>query len=308
MTDQPTRRATGSAFARAALAGNPSDGYGGGVLAVCLRDFAATVELVVPPAPRDGDLRVEPPGAAALVRAAAARHAATTGRATPALRGTVSTTIPREVGLGGSSAIVVATLRGLDALLGTRIGREDLPGLALAAEEDLGITAGLQDRVAQAYGGLTAMTFPAPGSFTARALDPELLPPLYLAWDPRGAAPSGTYHAELRARWAAGDARVRGVMARLGEAAQAAADALERRDTQALAAAMNASFDLRAALGPLDPRHVALVRSARELGLCANYAGSGGAIVGIAPDPERVAALVSRTGAGVRAIEATTRP
>jgi len=34
------------AYARAGLLGNPSDGYGGAVLAVCARSFAATVELV----------------------------------------------------------------------------------------------------------------------------------------------------------------------------------------------------------------------------------------------------------------------
>ncbi|MDQ3632510.1 MAG: hypothetical protein M3417_14825, partial [Actinomycetota bacterium] len=68
------RSATGTAFARAALAGNPSDGYGGGVLAVCVRDFAATVELTqtgdgLRAEPEDAALRVEPKEAAALVGA-----------------------------------------------------------------------------------------------------------------------------------------------------------------------------------------------------------------------------------------------
>ena len=35
------------------------------------------------------------------------------------------------------------------------------PGLVLAAEEELGITAGLQDRVVQVYGGVVAMDFDA---------------------------------------------------------------------------------------------------------------------------------------------------
>jgi len=290
---------TGTAFARAALAGNPSDGYGGGVLAVCVGNFAATVKLGVT---RGADranaasepLRVDPPAAAALVGAAAARHAAATGRTAPWLYATVRTTIPREVGLAGSSAIVIATLRALDTLLETRIPRAELPVLALAAEADLGIAAGLQDRVAQAYGGLTAMTFGAPGPFTARALDPRALPPLFLAWDPRGAAPSGAYHADLRARWAAGERQIRAVMSRLGETAAFAAAAVARHDAAALGAALDESYNLRASLGPLDPRHVALVHTARDLGLCANYAGSGGAIVGVCADGERLAALRAR--------------
>ena len=46
---------------------------------------------------------------------------------------------------------------------------------------------------------------------------------------------------------------------------------------------MDASFDERAALLDLDPRHVAMVHAARGAGASANYAGSGGAIVGTLP-------------------------
>ena len=86
-------------------------------------------------------------------------------------------------------------------------------------------------------------------------------------------------------------------MSRLDEAARSAADAIDRGDAAALAVSIDESYDLRAALGPLDPRHVALVRAARDLGLCANYAGSGGAIVGLCEDPERLAALQERLSA-----------
>ena len=39
----------------------------------------------------------------------------------------------------------------------------------------------------------------------------------------------------------------------------------------------------RARLVELDPRHLRMVELARELGAAANYAGSGGAIVGVVP-------------------------
>ncbi|CAA9501537.1 MAG: hypothetical protein AVDCRST_MAG13-2290, partial [uncultured Solirubrobacteraceae bacterium] len=41
----PSPPAAGMAPARAALAGNPSDGYGGAVLALCLPALAARVEV-----------------------------------------------------------------------------------------------------------------------------------------------------------------------------------------------------------------------------------------------------------------------
>lgn len=41
--------------------------------------------------------------------------------------------------------------------VGDRMKVEDRPKVILSAEEELGITAGLQDRVAQVYGGLVYM-------------------------------------------------------------------------------------------------------------------------------------------------------
>jgi glucuronokinase len=72
-------------------------------------------------------------------------------------------------------------------------------------------------------------------------------------------------------------------MARLADHARAAADALRARDHGAFIRALDGSFDERAALMELDPRHVAMVEAARGAGASANYAGSGGAIVGTLP-------------------------
>jgi glucuronokinase len=72
-------------------------------------------------------------------------------------------------------------------------------------------------------------------------------------------------------------------MQRLAGHARAAAQALRGGDHAAFAAALDVSFDERAALLDLDPRHEAMVRAARSAGASANYAGSGGAIVGTLP-------------------------
>lgn len=71
------------------------------------------------------------------------------------------TTIPRQAGLSGSSAIACAALNCLMQYYGvaSRIPQCDRPQLILSAEAELGITAGLQDRVIQVYGGLMYMDF-----------------------------------------------------------------------------------------------------------------------------------------------------
>jgi glucuronokinase len=260
--------ASGSAHARAALAGNPSDGFAGAVLACCVPELRAWARAEHAPEPRS-----DPPNA--LVDAAIARF----GRGPCAV--TWGTEVPREVGLGGSSAIITATVRALCALHGHPLQPGELAEMVLAVEaEDLGIAAGPQDRYAQAYGGLLLMDFSGREPQVER-LDPNVLPPLYLAWRTDAAETSHAVHGGLRARGA--EPEVRAAMARLAGHARAARDALLEGDHGAFAAALDGSFDERAALLELDPRHVAMVDAARAIGASANYAGSGGAIVGTLP-------------------------
>ena len=89
-------RAHGAAHARAALAGNPSDAYGGAVLAVTLDGLSAEAF-----ARRAQTLVVEP--ASELVEATVRRFASELDAA--ALQTAVQwrTSLPRGVGLGGST-------------------------------------------------------------------------------------------------------------------------------------------------------------------------------------------------------------
>ncbi len=282
-------------LARAGLAGHPSDGYQGATLAVTLRNFAAEVDVAPAPkldiAPRD-DCQW-PEGGQPLVAAAVTRfmrHCEATEQAFDGrVRIRYASTIPREVGLGGSSAIVIATLRALSDLTHAEIDHNELPHLALAVEtEELGIAAGLQDRVVQTYEGLVFMDFehdrhePLPAS---------LLPPLYVAWLPGAGGSSGAAHATVRARFDQGEARVRTAMGALAGLARAARAALLADDRASFAQALDAGYDIRASIFDLDPRHTALVRRARDLGMSATYTGSGGAIVGVASDDDALDAL-----------------
>src|ERR1700704_5462689 len=70
------------------------------------------------------------------------------------------TTIPRQVGLAGSSAIIVATLRCLMEFYDVTIPLAAQPTFVLSVEkEELSISAGLQDRVIQVHEGLVSMDF-----------------------------------------------------------------------------------------------------------------------------------------------------
>jgi len=238
------------------------------VLAVCVPRLAARARATPAAQPLS-----DPPSP--LVDATIARF----GHGASAVRW--ETSVPREVGLGGSSAIVTATVRALCALHGRALAPDELAEMVLAVEvEDLGIAAGPQDRYAQAHEGLVLMDF-AGARPRVQRLDPGLLPPLYLAWRSGAAEASHAVHRGLRER--GDEPGVRAAMARLAAEARAAAQALHAGDHAAFAAALDASFDGRAALLDLDPRHEAMVHAARGTGASANYAGSGGAIVGTLP-------------------------
>ena len=201
---------------------------------------------------------------------------------------------------------MIAVLRALCGLHGVELEPPRLAELALAVEtEELGIVAGLQDRVAQAYEGLTFMDFGAGANGDGDSyeqLDPALLPPLVIAWRAEAAGHSGDVHGGLRARWSQGNADVRQAMAALGAAARNARDALVAADHERFAECVDLTFDTRRRLMPLDELCVEMVEVARSCGASANYTGSGGAIVAVCrsrPHADAVATALSGVGCGV---------
>jgi glucuronokinase len=284
-----------TAPARAALAGNPSDGYGGAVLALALPARRASARAWRADAPAVDPL-------SDLVTATVARFAS---EHAPAARQATAvsweTTIPRAVGLGGSSAIVVAVLRALSSLWSVTLEPLAMAQLALRIEvDDLGIAAGLQDRIAQTHDGLTFMDFGGDPA-AVRALDPALLPPLLVAWRADSGGHSGEVHAPLRDRHATGEPVVLAAMRALTGAAHDAEQAIAAGDHAALGVAVDASFDARRSMLALDPRHVEMIEGARAAGAAANYAGSGGAIVAVCGDVahrDRVDAALRELGCG----------
>lgn len=281
--------------ARAALAGNPSDGYGGAVVAFPVDGLTAVVS--VEPG-EDFRLAVSDPDLDRLLRATVNGFAAHTDTPRPSVTVSATTTIPRSVGLAGSSALIMATLRALAALSGHSFDPIELAQLALRIEQErLGVAAGLQDRLVQAVGRPLAMTFD-PVGFDVLDAPGEL--PLFIAWRPAAARPSDIVHRSLRRRFDAGDEHVRASMAGLASQARRAADAIRSGDRHELGAAMSRTFEIRSMMVDVDTATVELVRTSVRAGAVANSAGSGGSIVGLARDLEHL----ERVEAAFRSVDA----
>jgi glucuronokinase len=308
------------AYARAALLGNPSDGYFGKTIAISVKNFSAGVvlyewpELEIILSQQDRclfdslDQLVEDVklnglyGGLRLIKAAIKRFAdycLRSGIRLPhqnfSLR--YDTNIPRQVGLAGSSAIITAVYRALMQFYDVSIPVEILPNLILEVENrEIGIQAGLQDRVIQTYEGLVYMDFnrshmEAHGYGRYEPMDPGLLPPLYLAYRSDLSEISGIVHSNLRARWDRGDMDVILAIRTLADITEQGLESLQKGDWKSFSELMNRNYDIRAGILALDPRNVEMVKLARSLGVCANYAGSGGSIVGICQEEDRLQVL-----------------
>ena len=294
---------TTHAYARAGLIGNPSDGYYGKTIALLIRNFRATVQLWESPQfdilPSPGDLgrfgslgeflqdvRLHGYyGGMRLIKAAIKRFTDYCSQHDIPLKGgnfTISYT--------SDSAIVVATLRALMQFYNVQIPLHLLPTITLSVERDeLGISAGLQDRVIQCYEGIVYMDFERQHLETSgygiyEPLKPARVPPIYVAYDPRRAEVSDIPHRNLRALFNQGDPTVVKAMQTYRELTDRARAALLDGNWDELGRCINANFDLRRTIMNIAPENLRMVEAARSAGASAKFAGSGGAIVGLYRD------------------------
>jgi len=317
------------AYARAGLMGNPSDGYHGKTISLVVRDFWAEVTLYewdqieivwsqndqsrfdsIDELARDVRLHGYY-GGVRLVKATIKKFVEYCRRQGHALDGRnfsirYESNIPRQVGLAGSSAIIVATLRCLLEFYGVEIPRQVLPSLALSVEvEELGIAAGLQDRVVQVYEGLVYMDFARERMQEVcglpcgvyEPLDVSLLPPLYVAYSADMSEPTEVVHNNLRARYQQGEPAVLEAMRRFADLTVEARAALLAGDVERLGQLIDANFDLRRSICRLSAGHVEMVERARCAGATAHFAGSGGAIIGTYPDEPALARVEAELAA-----------
>jgi len=304
------------AYARAGLLGNPSDGYNGKTISIIVRNFRAevvlyewdSVDIIQTRDDRAGfrsiyDLAQDVQlhgyyGGIRLIKATIKRFVDYCRERRLALHDRnfsvrYETTIPRQVGLAGSSSIIVATLRCLMEFYGIEIPLELQPSFVLSVEtEELGISAGLQDRVIQCYEGIVYMNFDrrverTVGGITFyeyERLDPSLLPPLYIAYHNALSEPTETFHNDIRGRYACGEPSVVSAMQHFAELTVRGREALLSHDTQKLSTLIDENFDTRRSIYNLPDWQIKMVETARQCGASAKFAGSGGAIIGVYRD------------------------
>eukprot|EP01012_Entosiphon_sulcatum_P042152 TRINITY_DN5609_c0_g1_i2.p1 TRINITY_DN5609_c0_g1~~TRINITY_DN5609_c0_g1_i2.p1 ORF type:complete len:621 (-),score=80.75 TRINITY_DN5609_c0_g1_i2:7-1839(-) len=333
----PTFASKHRAYARVGVLGNPSDGVVPGVIstgfygktiAMCIGNFWAEAsikssdQLILQPHPlndpntfgslRDlhtistqegymGGLRLLQATCKRFFELCAERHISL-----PQRNFTLSydTNIPRQVGLAGSSCIITAVTRSLIGFYGItplQFPKEHLPNFILSIEsEELFITAGLQDRVAQVYEAPVFMDFDQAfmkehGHGRYEELPLDSLPPFWLAYAVNP-SDSGRIHSTVRERWRNGDHEVIEGMKELASFAQQGKEALLRGDHATVAELMDKNFSIRRklfgepCLGKLNLR---MIDIAHQFGSAAKFPGSGGAVLGLCTDKEKVPALRS---------------
>jgi len=226
-----------------------------------------------------------------------------------------STDIPHGVGLAGSSAIITACFRALMAFYGVSISKSTLASLVLSVETDeLGISAGLQDRVVQAYEGLVYMDFDKTimerqGYGYYEPLTPSNLPQLYIAYRTDLSQCSDVVHSRLRDRYNEGDRDVLDAVGFWVRLTDQARDCLKDGRSEKIGELMDTNFDMRAKLCKLSDGNMQMVEVARSTGASAKFTGSGGAIVGTYRDQGTFDDLTLRLGElGISVIQPVIAP
>ncbi len=314
------------AYARAGLLGNPSDGYNGKTISIIVRNFWAEVviyewdslEIVLAQNDRARFRSIQDLakdvhlhgyyGGIRLIKATIKRFVDYCEEQGISLHDRnfsvrYSSTVPQQVGMAGSSAIIVATMRGLMEFYDVPIPLEVQPSFVLSVEtEELGIAAGLQDRVIQCYEGLVYMDFDKTCERTIHGLRCYTYEPLAIDWQPAFylayhaalSEPTERFHNDIRGRYHRGDAQIVQAMQTFAGLAAQGRQSIIDRDTEQLNRLIDANFDLRRTIYQLPEWQVEMIETARSCGASAKFAGSGGAIVGLYPNEAALTALRER--------------
>ncbi len=323
----------GVASARAGLLGNPSDGYFGKAIAISVKNFRAHVYLE-----ESEDLRIVPSsedkesyrridefagrvrlygyyGGVRLIKAAlkifydyCRAHAIELHQKNFAVG--YESTIPRQVGLGGSSAIITAAMRAFMRFYRVEIPLEVQPSLILSAERDeLDINAGFMDRVTQVYEGCMYMNLDAElikekGHGIYERLDASLLPSLYLAYKHSLGKVSGRVLNEIRVNYDKDDPHTVSTLEKIAELAEKGKEALLAKDHEKLFRLIDQNFDLRRSIMTINPANQEMIDTARRCGASAHFAGSGGSILGMYRGEDMYGRLAEELGkAGAQVIK-----
>jgi len=308
-------------YARAGLLGNPSDGYYGKTISFLVRNFRARV-IIHPSARLEIRLsKADTPifenlddlyqstrwrgyyGGIRIIQALIVRfmdYCREMGIELEERNFTLEydSTVPLRLGMGGSSAIITSALRSLCQFFAVEIPLPQFANIVLETEtRELGVAAGLQDRVIQAYEGLVYMDFSkllmdARGYGEYEPLDPGLLKNVYLAYRTSLSEGTEVFHNNVRERWRQRDPQVLAAMERWAQIASEGREALLAGQYQKLNLLINENFDLRTEIYDVGAGNRQMIETARRVGASANFAGSGGAVTGCFEDEAMYGRLV----------------
>ena len=308
------------AYPRVGLIGNPSDGYFGKTISFAFSNFSAEVvlyespELEILASEKDQscfesitglvrDVKLHGYyGGIRLLKATVKRFFDYCAENQIQLHDKNFTlrydsNIPHSVGLAGSSAIITACMRALMTFYGVAIPKPVQAGLILSAEKDeLGISAGLQDRVIQVYEGLVYMDFEETilkkqGHGIYEPMDVKLLSKLYVAYRDDFSEPTEIFHNDIRVRFEQGEKKVHSAMRFWARLTDRFKKALCEQDLKLMHELINANFDRRRSIYKISDDNLRMVETARSVGASSKFTGSGGAIVGIYRDEKMYAKL-----------------
>ena len=304
MSSEP-RHVICSAPGRAGIIGNPTDMYGGSVLScsVGLRarvSITSASELVLETSGEEcrianrGDLK--PGGDRFDVARAVLDYLHLPDLA---CRVSYGSEIPLRSGMAGSTALLVALLRGILAWQGHEAPMHHLAERARYVELNfLKVVCGYQDAYMCTFGGLNFMEFR--GKQFYRRAEAELfatIEPLaaHVATLPFVLAFTGVEHASsavhkpIRERWLEGEAKVVEGYRRITEIARSGKKALIMEDWPLLGRLMKENHDIQRDLGGSGESNERLIAAALEagaLGAKLAGAGDGGTIIALWPWPD----------------------
>ncbi len=317
-----------TAYPRAALIGNPSDGYNGKTIAFVFSNYKAQASITGDSkisfigSPQDSDAysslesfdfhvnRHGYYGGIRLLKATLRVFLKYCRERNEQLKSegfkmSYESNIPIRLGLAGSSAIITAVLKALCSFYEVSIPMETMPNLVLSVEKnELQIMGGLQDRVVQVYSRPVMMSFEKAhmdqyGYGIYEPIEAGLISNTFIAYDQSGAEGSEIVHNNLKERFASGDPMVIEVMQQFVKLTDDFITALRTKNIKAAKQCINDNFDLRRSICAIASKQENLVELIRLSGASAKFTGSGGAVIGMYESEEELSRLrtkISNTG------------
>jgi glucuronokinase len=199
-------------------------------------------------------------------------------------------------------------MRALMSFFGIEIPKPMLANLVLSVEQDeLKISAGLQDRVAQAfecpvYMDFDEYTMKKQGFGKYHILNGIILPKLYIAYRLDLSEGSEVVHNNFRERYNFKDKEVIKAISEWILLTDKVYELLLAGKHDGIGELLNRNFDIRKSVMNVGLKNLQMVETARAAGASAKFTGSGGAVIGTYEDEkmfERLKTSLSKTGVEV---------